>query len=74
MTGMHLDHACRWVLDKPAVAGIIVGARNARHLPDHMALGALRLDADDYGRIDEVLEDARSPEGDIYTWERGGQW
>eukprot|EP00892_Ulva_mutabilis_P011889 jgi/Ulvmu1/9072/UM005_0167.1 len=64
----------RWVLDKPAVAGVIVGARNARHVADHTRLATLQLDADDLGRIEEVLEQARQPEGDIYTWERGGQW
>lgn len=66
--------SCKWVLDKPAVAGIIVGARNARHVQDHAQIAALRLDGDDLGRIEEVLEQARQPEGDIYTWERGGQW
>lgn len=66
--------ACRWVLDKPAVAGIIVGARNANHIADHVKVANLRLDAEDFGRIDEVLESGRQATGDCYDWERGGVW
>eukprot|EP01025_Chloroclados_australasicus_P019640 TRINITY_DN20728_c0_g1_i6.p2 TRINITY_DN20728_c0_g1~~TRINITY_DN20728_c0_g1_i6.p2 ORF type:complete len:242 (-),score=40.33 TRINITY_DN20728_c0_g1_i6:204-929(-) len=66
--------ACRWVLDKPGVAGIIVGARNADHVNDDVTLFNLGLDAEDQQSIEEVLSEAVQPKGDIYTWERGGQW
>lgn len=66
--------ACRWVLDKPMVAGIIVGARNAKHVEDHRRLMAVRLYEEDRGRIAEVLARGRQPAGDVYTWERGGSW
>jgi aryl-alcohol dehydrogenase-like predicted oxidoreductase len=66
--------SCRWVLDKPAVAGIIVGARNANHVADHVKLASLRLDDEDLGRIDEVLDSGRQATGDCYDWERGGVW
>jgi len=66
--------AARWVLDRPAVAGVIMGARNANHVSDHRALFTLRLDAADLAAIDEVLEQGNKPVGDIYTWERGGRW
>jgi aryl-alcohol dehydrogenase-like predicted oxidoreductase len=61
--------ACRWVLDKPHVAGIIVGARNANHVQDHVNMFALKLDADD-----QILRTGRQAQGDIYDWERGGKW
>lgn len=66
--------SCRWVLDKPAVAGIIVGARNAKHVEDHQRLMQLQLDEDDRQRIDAVLAESRQAKGDCYDWERGGVW
>jgi aryl-alcohol dehydrogenase-like predicted oxidoreductase len=53
--------AVRWVLDRPAVAGVILGRRLG--LTDHRAenadVFALRLDAEDLGRIDAVLPKSR---------------
>lgn len=67
--------ACRWVMDRPGVAGVIIGARNARHVSDHVALASLKLDTDDLGSIDGVLARGRRPKGDCYAWERGiGPW
>lgn len=46
--------ACRWVLDQPAVAGIIVGARlgESEHLEDNRRLFRLALAADDRAAIE----------------------
>eukprot|EP01024_Parvocaulis_polyphysoides_P043187 TRINITY_DN39416_c0_g2_i4.p1 TRINITY_DN39416_c0_g2~~TRINITY_DN39416_c0_g2_i4.p1 ORF type:complete len:238 (+),score=36.71 TRINITY_DN39416_c0_g2_i4:309-1022(+) len=66
--------ACKWVLDRPSVAGIIVGARNANHVNDHVNVFKLKLDDQDVQSIEEVLSEAVKPRGDIYTWERGGVW
>ena len=66
--------ACRWVLDRPAVAGIIVGARNVRHVQDHRALVNVQLDATDKARLEDVLAQGRQARGDVYDWERGGIW
>mmetsp|Transcript_16332 Transcript_16332/g.27999 ORF Transcript_16332/g.27999 Transcript_16332/m.27999 type:complete len:403 (+) Transcript_16332:38-1246(+) len=63
--------AARWVLDKPCVAGVVLGARNATHVPDHLALGALMLDAQDQDAIAEVLAAGQKPTSDCYNWERG---
>lgn len=45
--------ACRAVLDAPAVAGVIVGARlgERAHLDDNARLAALRFDAEDRARL-----------------------
>lgn len=64
--------ATRWVLQRPAVGAVILGARNARHVADHQALFSFQLDAQDCAAIDEVLAQARRPRGDCYSWERGG--
>ncbi|PNW72043.1 hypothetical protein CHLRE_16g684750v5 [Chlamydomonas reinhardtii] len=66
--------AARWVLDRPGVAAVILGARNADHVEDNQRLFSFRLDADDLGAIDEVLARGRRPRSDCYSWERGGQW
>ncbi|KAK9821998.1 hypothetical protein WJX81_006467 [Elliptochloris bilobata] len=68
------DVAQRWVLDRPQVAAIIVGARNANHVADHRRLFSLQLTDEDRAGIDAVLVGRRTVKGDCYTWERGGEW
>jgi aryl-alcohol dehydrogenase-like predicted oxidoreductase len=48
--------AARYILDKPAVAGVIIGARLgiANHLDDNAHVFALRMDKDDNGSIEDV--------------------
>lgn len=62
--------ASRYVLEQPLVAGVIVGARHAGHLPDTLQLGALTLSAQDRQDIDAVLVQARGPLGEVYALER----
>ena len=52
--------AVRAILDRPAVAGVIVGARLglSDHLEDNRWVFALRLDPEDGARIDAVLKDS----------------
>ena len=49
--------ACRYVLDQPAVAGVIVGARlgERAHVADNLKVFSLQLDADDRSAITEAL-------------------
>jgi aryl-alcohol dehydrogenase-like predicted oxidoreductase len=51
----------RYVLDRPAVAGVIVGARLgvAQHLTDNAQVFGIKLDADDLGMIESVLARSR---------------
>jgi aryl-alcohol dehydrogenase-like predicted oxidoreductase len=53
--------AVRWVLDRPAVAGAILGRRLglSDHRADNMRVFALRLDAEDHARIETVLAKAQ---------------
>ena len=62
--------AVRSVLDRPGVAGVIVGARHRRHLPDTLAAARLQLDADDEAGIRAVQAGAQGPVGDVYALER----
>ena len=62
--------ASRHVLDRPGVAAVIVGARNAAHARANAAIGALRLDAEDRAALDAVLVRRSGPSGDTYALER----
>jgi aryl-alcohol dehydrogenase-like predicted oxidoreductase len=62
--------AMRWVLDRPQVAGVIVGVRDARHLATTLAADRLRLDDGERGRIGAILAQRRGPQGDTFDLER----
>lgn len=53
--------AVRWVLDRPAVAGAILGRRLglSDHRADNTRVFAFRLDAEDHARIEAVLAKSR---------------
>jgi aryl-alcohol dehydrogenase-like predicted oxidoreductase/enamine deaminase RidA (YjgF/YER057c/UK114 family) len=58
--------ATRWVLEQPAVAAVIVGARlgEREHRADNAALFSFSLDEDDKRRIDEAVASTRRIPGD----------
>lgn len=62
--------AMRFVLDRPAVGAVIVGARGASHLPRNRGVLDLRLDAEDLALIEGVTDRGQGPRGDIYALER----
>ena len=62
--------ATRWVLEQPQVAAVIVGARYASHLPEHLQVFSFKLDAEDHSEIDALLATCPSPQGDTYALER----
>jgi aryl-alcohol dehydrogenase-like predicted oxidoreductase len=61
--------ATRWVLDQPQVAGAIVGARYARHLPKTLEVFRFALDDADRADIAAVLARANGPNGPVYGLE-----
>jgi aryl-alcohol dehydrogenase-like predicted oxidoreductase len=62
--------ATRWVLDQPHVAGAIVGARYAEHLPDNLAVFRFALEEADRAAIAALLAAHPGPQGDFYALER----
>lgn len=62
--------AIRWVLDEPAVTGVIVGARHARHLDQLLAADSLKLDEADRASIRALQARGTGPTGDVYALER----
>ena len=61
--------ASRYVLDQPQVAGVIVGARYARHLAKTLQIFDFQLDETDRARIETVLAQASGPQGPVYGLE-----
>ena len=53
--------ATRYILDQPAVAGVILGVRLgvSEHIADNARVFGLKLDADDVTRIEAALADSR---------------
>ncbi|WP_409054707.1 aldo/keto reductase [Variovorax sp. GrIS 2.14] len=62
--------AIRWVLDQPAVAAAIVGARYGNRIGNTLEVFRLKLDAADHARIDPILAAYLGPGGDTYNLER----
>jgi len=62
--------ALRWALDRPQVAAVIVGARNAKHLAATARALNLSLDTEDLRRLDAACAAGSSPLGDTYALER----
>lgn len=62
--------ACAYVLTKPHVAGVIIGARNRRHLSRIRKLAEVELDDHDLSRIRNLIADAPGPKGPVYSLER----
>jgi aryl-alcohol dehydrogenase-like predicted oxidoreductase len=62
--------ASRAMLDKPAVAAVIIGARDASHLPALAHLAALALDDDDRAALAAALAMRTRPPGDVFELER----
>jgi len=58
------------MLARPAVAAVIVGARNASHLAANLAISDLALTAADHAEIDAVLSQSKPLEGDVFDLER----
>ena len=56
--------ASRWVLARPMVAGVIVGARNSNHVADHGRMFDFDLTEGDLAAIDKVLAKSTPPVGD----------
>jgi len=62
--------AIRWVLDQPGVAGVIVGARDARQLDETIQACAFALDTEDLAAIARVHAGSNGPAGEVYGLER----
>lgn len=65
--------ALRWTLDRPLVAGCIVGATSTRYLARNVAVFGFRLGDDDLSELDAVCGRRTGPLGDVYELENDRQ-
>lgn len=62
--------ACQYVLQKPMVAGVIVGARNRKHLERLQRLTTFTLGAEELAKINALIAKSNGPKGPFYELER----
>lgn len=62
--------ATRYILEKPQVAALIIGARSATQINDNMKIFDISLDKNDIKALEKVLQQAKVIHGDIYSLER----
>jgi aryl-alcohol dehydrogenase-like predicted oxidoreductase len=62
--------ATRAMLERPAVAAVIVGATSAAHLPAHRRIGEIRLEDGERAELDALTAESPGPCGEVYALER----
>ncbi len=62
--------ACKYILQKPMVGGVIVGARNRKHLESLQKLAKFHLDSEDLSKIGTIVSQSKGPNGPFYDLER----
>ncbi|PHN02728.1 aldo/keto reductase [Flavilitoribacter nigricans] len=62
--------AAQWVLQRPLVAGVIIGARNRHHLDKLKSLTRFSLQQSDLEIIQRQIDRAEGPSGPVYGLER----
>ena len=62
--------AVRWVLERPQVAAVLLGTRNATHLEQNLQVCEFRLTDADQKALREILSKAAGPTGEPFALER----
>ena len=72
-----MKHACTipnlaiaWALERPAVAAVVVGARDDSHVLENLRALGVSLDREDHALIERLQAEAEGPAGDCYYRER----
>jgi aryl-alcohol dehydrogenase-like predicted oxidoreductase len=62
--------AIKYILQKPCVAGAVIGARNTKHLANIKKIGSFQLEDEDLRAIQRITSRAKGPSGPVYGLER----
>ena len=62
--------ACKYILQKRMVGGVIVGARNRNHLASLQKLDIFTLDSNDLNKLEAIVVQSKGPNGPFYELER----
>ena len=62
--------ASAYIVNRPGVAAVIVGARNLSHLESNLMIPTIKFTESELGAIAEVLSRSKGPKGPVYYLER----
>ena len=62
--------ASAYIVNRPGVAAVIVGARNLSHLESNLKIPTIKFTDSELGAIAEVLSRGKGPKGPVYYLER----
>lgn len=62
--------ATRYIMERDQVGGVIIGARDSKHIHENLKLFQFQLTQEDYKSIDEVISQRKGPAGDVFDLER----
>jgi len=62
--------ASAYIVNRPGVAAVIVGARNLSHLESNLKIPTIKFSEQELGAIAEVLSRSKGPKGPVYYLER----
>ena len=62
--------ASRYVMQQSGVGGLIIGARNRRHLERLIKLDRFELSPEDIDHIEKLVAQSKGPKGPFYALER----
>ncbi len=62
--------SAKYILQKPNVGGVIIGARNRKHLNNLKKIGSFQLDSEDLNEIAGIINKSKGPTGPVYELER----
>ena len=62
--------AARWVLEREAVASVMIGTRGDTYIDDTLQIFGFRLDTEDKRRISSIVDRATGPFGQPFELER----
>ncbi len=62
--------ATRYIMERDQVGGVIIGARDSKHVDENSKLFQFQLTPDDYKAIQKVISHRDGPHGDVFDIER----
>jgi diketogulonate reductase-like aldo/keto reductase len=62
--------ATRYIIEREQVGGVIIGARDSKHMDENAKLFQFELSSADYNAIDNVIAQRKGPAGDVFDIER----
>ncbi len=62
--------ATRYIIERNQVGGVIIGARDSKHIDENLKLFGFQLRQEDYEAIERVIHQRIGPDGDVFDIER----